>query len=306
MENLPTLRQLQYLQALAEQRNFHAAAESCNVTQSTLSGGLRDMEDILRAPVIDRTKKRIVRFTPLGEELVEKSKGILAQMEDITYRARRTNAPLSWPLRMGIIPTIAPYVLPKILKPLQEKLPALELYVHELRSHQIVEKLHDGTLDFALMAFPYDTKGLAEQIVLEEEFYCAAPPDYFSKGATLHLKDLRAEKLLLLEDGHCMRDHALDACRLEAVKEMKTLSAASLSTLIQLVNTGYGITLLPAMVANDNPMLPANLDLHRFSAPAPSRKIGFAWKKKGLRTGDIKLVTDELQALLTRRFAKKD
>ena len=306
MENLPTLRQLQYLQALAEHRNFHAAAESCNVTQSTLSGGLRDMEDILRAPVIDRTKKRIVRFTPLGEELIEKSKGILAQMEDITYRARRTNAPLSWPLRMGIIPTIAPYVLPKILKPLQEKLPALELSVHELRSHQIVEKLHDGTLDFALMAFPYDTKGLAEQIVLEEEFYCAAPPDYFSKGATLHLKDLRAEKLLLLEDGHCMRDHALDACRLEAVKEMKTLSAASLSTLIQLVNTGYGITLLPAMVANDNPMLPANLALHRFASPAPSRKIGFAWKKIGLRTGDIKLVTDELQALLTRRFAKKD
>jgi LysR family hydrogen peroxide-inducible transcriptional activator len=258
------------------------------------------MEDILRAPVIDRTKKRIVRFTPLGEELVEKSKGIIAQMEDITYRARRTNAPLSWPLRMGIIPTIAPYILPKILKPLQENLPSLELYVHELRSHQIVEKLHDGTLDFALMAFPYDTKGLAEQIVLEEEFYCAAPPDYFPKGATLNLKDLRSEKLLLLEDGHCMRDHALDACRLEAVKEMKTLSAASLSTLIQLVNTGYGITLLPAMVANDNPMLPANIALHRFASPAPSRKIGFAWKKKGLRTGDIALVTEQLARLMPR------
>lgn len=300
MENLPTLRQLQYLQALAEHRNFHAAAEACNVTQSTLSGGLRDMEDILRAPVIDRTKRRIVRFTPLGEELLEKSKPIIAQMEDITYRARRTNAPLSWPLKMGVIPTIAPYILPKILKPLQEKLPALELYVHELRSYQIVEKLHDGTLDFALMAFPYDTKGLAEHTVLEEEFYCAAPPGYFPQSGPLHLKDLRAEKLLLLEDGHCLRDHALDACRLESVKEMKTLSAASLSTLIQLVNTGYGITLLPAMVANDNPMLPANISLHRFASPAPTRKIGFAWKKKGLRADDIKLVTDEITRFIPR------
>ncbi|HEU4838095.1 MAG TPA: LysR substrate-binding domain-containing protein, partial [Micavibrio sp.] len=256
MENLPTLRQLQYLQALAEHRNFHAAAEACNVTQSTLSGGVRDMEDILRAPVIDRTKRRIVRFTPLGEELIEKSRPMIAQMEDITYRARRASAPLSWPLRMGVIPTVAPYTLPKILKPLQERLPALELYVHELRSHQIVEKLHDGTLDFALMAFPYDTKGLAEQTLFEEEFFCAAPPGYFPKNAKIHLRDLRGEKLLLLEDGHCLRDHALDACRLESVKEMKTLSAASLSTLIQLVHTGYGITLLPAMVANDNPMLP--------------------------------------------------
>lgn len=301
MEHLPTIRQMQYLLALAEHRNFHAAAESCHVTQSTLSGGLRDMEEILRAPVIDRSNRKLVRFTPLGEELLAKARTIIGQMEDIAYRARRTNAPLSWPLRMGIIPTIAPYLLPKILKPLQESLPGLELHVHELRSAQLVEKIHDGTLDFGLMAFPYSTGGLAEHMIMEEEFYCAAPAGYFKQEGALHLKDLRAEKLLLLEDGHCMRDHALDACRLESVKELKTLSAASLSTLIQLVYTGYGVTLLPAMVANDNPMLPEGLDLRRFGTPAPTRKIGFAWKKKGLRNEDINIVTRSIGKLVEAR-----
>lgn len=262
------------------------------------------MEGILQSPVIDRTNRRIVRLTPLGEELLAKARKIVAQMEDITYRARRANTPLSWPLKMGIIPTIAPYLLPKILKPLQDELPGLELYVHELRSHQLVEKIHDGGLDFGLMAFPYDTKGLAEHTVMEEEFYCAAPPGYFKNQGLLHLKDLRAEKLLLLEDGHCLRDHALDACRLESVKELKTLSAASLSTLIQLVHTGYGITLLPAMAVNDNPMLPKGLDLRRFGSPAPMRKIGFAWKKRGLRNDDIVLVTERLKILLGSLFKK--
>lgn len=298
MQNLPTLRQLQYLLALDTHRNFHKAASDCNVTQSTLSGALRDLEDILRTQVIDRSNRRNVQFTPLGEELLARARMVVAQMEDITYRAHSASAPLSWPLKMGIIPTIAPYVLPKILKPLQDALPQLELHVHELRSAQLVEKIHDGSLDFGLMAFPYDTQGLQQHPVLEEEFYCAAPRGYLKGKGRLSLKDLRAEKLLLLEDGHCMRDHALDACGLTAVQELKTLSAASLSTLIQLVHTGYGITLLPAMVANDNPMLPAGLDVRRFDAPAPSRTIGFAWKKKGLREKDIALVAGKLEKLM--------
>lgn len=306
MENLPTLRQMQYLLALQDHRGFQKAAESCHVTQSTLSGGIKDMEDILRSPVIDRSNRRTVKFTPLGEELLARARAIIHQMEDITYRARRTNAPLSWPLKMGIIPTIAPYLLPQILKPLQDALPELELHVHELRSAQLIEKIHDGSLDFGLMAFPYSTEGLAERTILEEEFYCAAPAGYLKQRGKLHLKDLRAEKLLLLEDGHCMRDHALDACRLDAVKELKTLSAASLSTLIQLVHTGYGVTLLPAMVAVGNPMLPKGLDVRRFADPAPTRKIGFAWKKKGLRADDIALVTGKIERLLTRRASKKD
>lgn len=298
MQNLPTLRQLQYLLALDKHRNFHKAAEECNVTQSTLSGGLRDLESILRTQVIDRSNRRALRVTPLGKELVAQARIIVAKMEDITYRAQAQTAPLSWPLKMGIIPTVAPYLLPKILKPLQDALPQLELHVHELRSAQLVEKIHDGSIDFGLMAFPYDTNDLAHHKVLEEEFYCAAPAGYLKHKGKLHLKDLRAEKLLLLEDGHCMRDHALDACGLSAVHELKTLSAASLSTLIQLVHTGYGITLLPAMVANDNPMLPKGLDLRRFDNPAPTREIGFAWKKKGLREGDIALVAQKLEKLM--------
>lgn len=298
MQNLPTLRQMQYLVALDDHKNFQRAAEECAVTQSTLSGGLKDMEDILRAPVIDRSSRKLVRFTPLGEDILKEARKVIGQMESLTYRAQAQNQPLSWPLRMGIIPTIAPYLLPKILKPLQAALPKLELHIHEMRSPQLVEKLNDNSLDFALMAFPYDTKGLEQISVYEEHFVCAAPPKSFKGKKHVTMKDLEGEKLLLLEDGHCLRAHALDACKLQPLTEMKTLSAASLSTLIQLVHQGYGITLLPDMAVAGNPMLPKDLNILPFSLGAPSRKVGFAYRQESLRVKDIGLVTKTLTGLM--------
>lgn len=301
MQNLPTLRQMQYLLALADKLSFHKAAGECHVTQSTLSGGLKDMEDILQAPVIDRTNRKRVQFTPLGKELVEQARGIVARVEEITYRAQAQNKPLAWPLKMGVIPTIAPYLLPRRLKALQEKLPALDLHLHEIRSAQLLEKINDGSLDFGLMAFPYDTGNLHTMVVFEEEFWCAAPPGHFKKQKQLRLEDLQDEKLLLLEDGHCVRDHALEACKLQPIKEMKSLSAASLSTLIQMVHEGYGVTLLPEMAVRANPMLPENLTLRRFAKGAPVRQIGFVWKGESLRKNDIALVTKELAKLIQIR-----
>lgn len=298
MQNLPTLRQMQYLLALAAHRSFHRAASACNVTQSTLSGALKDLEALLQSPVIDRAGRTPVRFTPLGEDILQRAAGIVRGMEELTYRAQARARPLSWPLRLGVIPTIAPYLLPRLLKPLQEKLPALDLHIHEIRSAPLVEKLEGGDLDFGLMAFPYDTGTLETRSVFTEEFWCAAPPRHFTGRAKITLDDLQSEKLLLLEDGHCVRDHALEACKLRPVQEMKSLSAASLSTLIQMVHQGYGVTLLPAMAVEGNAMLPKNLTLRRFTRGAPVREIGFAWKQGAFRGHDIALVTRELSRLM--------
>lgn len=296
MIHLPTLRQMQYLVALAGQKSFRKAALECNVTQSTLSGGIKDMEDILRGPVIDRSNRKNVRLTPAGEDIVREGHKILEQMETLTRRAQAQGKALSWPLRLGIIPTIAPYMLPKLLKPLQKALPDLELHIHELRSPQLVEKLHDGSIDLALMAFPFDLKGLQSRIITRETFILAGPPGHFKGQKTRALSDLANEKLLLLEDGHCLRDHALDACKLQPIRDSKTLRAASLPTLIQLVHQGYGITLLPEMATND-PMLPEGIDLCRLTDDA-SRDIGFAWKSGSLREKDIGLVTDHIELLM--------
>ena len=298
MISMPTLRQMQYLVALADHRNFQRAAADCNVTQSTLSGGLQDMESILRSPLIDRSQRRAVRFTPLGEDIIKQARQILAQMESLTFKAQSHGKPLAWPLKMGVIPTIAPYLVPRFLKPLQKSLPDLDLHLHEIRSLPLLDKINDGSLDIGLMAFPYDTGDLKTSVLFEEEFCCAAPPGHFKNQKTLNLSDLEDEKLLLLEDGHCVRDHALEACKLAPLSEMKSLSAASLSTLIQMVHQGYGVTLLPEMAVASNAMLPKGLTLRRFAKGAPTRQIGFVWKKGSLREKDITLVTKEISKLI--------
>lgn len=300
MKTLPTLRQMQYLTALAAHGSFRRAADSCNVTQSTLSAGLQEMEEIMGAALVDRTNRRAVRFTPLGEAALRESRAILDRAESLLYTAQSETQPLSWPLRLGVIPTIAPYFLPKILKPLQRELPALDLHIHELRSAPLVEKIAGGELDCGLMAFPYDTGTLAQVSLFEEDFLCAAPPGAFPKKKKLTMADLEGQKLLLLEDGHCVRDHALAACKLQPANDLKTLSAASLSTLVQMVHQGYGVTLLPAMAAQGNAFLPKNLTLRPFSSGAPKRKIGLAYQKGGLRERDIALVTAALRRILKK------
>lgn len=298
MIHLPTLRQMQYLIALADHGGFARAAQECAVTQSTLSGGIKDMEELLRNAVIDRTNRRNVRLTPLGEEILLEARDVVSRIESLTLRARQKDEALAWPLRMGIIPTIAPYLLPRFLKPLQTALPALELHIHEMRSAQIVEKLNDGGIDFALMAFPYDTKDLHQHPVYTEKFVCAAPPGAFPGRKQIGMKDLEDEKMLLLEDGHCLRDHALAACKFPASAEARTLSAASLATLKQLVSQGYGLTLLPEMAVANNAALPRGLRILPFSSGAPTRQIGFAWKKSGFRQSDIALVIKQASKIL--------
>lgn len=297
MIHIPTLRQMQYLSALDEHRSFQKAADSCAVTQSTLSAGIQDMEFILGTDLIDRTNRKLVRFTPAGEDILKDARHIIKRMEQMSYRIQQQTKPLSWPLRMGVIPTIAPYLLPKILKPLQDYFPELELHIHEVRSAALVDKVQAGDLDFGIMAFPYDLKGLAHQAIITERFVCAAPAGHFSGRNILHMDDLREERLLLLEDGHCLRDHALQACSFRPAKELDTFSASSLPTILQMVSQGYGVTMIPEMVVK-NGLLPKGIRLVPFRGGSPVREIGIAWKEHGLRHGDIAMVSAVLYKLM--------
>lgn len=295
--NLPTIRQIQFLIALKEHQNFTQAAEACFVTQSTLSAGIKEMEAILGASVLDRTSRRQLRFTPLGEDILNYGQHTLSHLNAITERARRLQKPLSWPLRLGVIPTIAPYLLPRILKPLQAAHPTLKLNVHEVQSSQLVARIQEGSLDFGLMAFPYDTKDLQQRSLLQERFYAAIPQGLFPGRNELTLSEIEAQKLLLLSDGHCLSDHILASCNIKQVSHLQDVSATSLATLMQLVSHGYGVTLLPEMVVRES-TLPAGIEILPIAREAPSRDIGIVWRKNAALEQDILLLTQSLEQII--------
>ncbi len=272
----PTLRQLEYLIALQDEKSFSNAAEICNVTQSTLSAGIKELETILDQNLVIRGRKN-VNLTAFGVETAYHARQILCEVDKITARALAIKSPLTGPLRMGVIPTIAPYFLPQILPSLQKKFPALELQLYEDLSERIVKKLQQGALDLLLMAFPFETLGMRQMPLFEEDFYLACPKGQEPHKNEISTKDLDAENLLLLDDGHCLRDHAIAACNLQLPLTRKAYSATSLQTLVQMVNSGYGMTLLPAM-ATQPQNLPQNVSVLAFKDPKPTRIIGLAWR----------------------------
>ena len=286
----PTLRQLDYLIALQNTGSFSRAAIEMNVTQSTLSSGLKELETILLQPLA-RRDKRAITLTPFGEEIAEEARHTLASANKIVERSRQMQEPLSSPLRLGVIPTIAPYLLPQILPVLQDEFPKLELQIFEAMSESLAEDGARGLLDLVLLALPYDTPGMTQCGLWSEEFlFATAQP---IKDKRLSLAMLEHENLLLLDDGHCLRDHALSACRLASPTTRKTFSATSLPTLIQMVAGGYGATLLPEMVANSP--LPASLNIRPFKAPKPSREIGLAWKTDHPKQRDFEILAETIK-----------
>jgi len=284
----PTLRQLEYLITLKEEGSFIRAAEKCHVTQSTLSAGIKELETILDQPLVNRGRKNIT-LTPFGLEAVDHASEILEKTDHITARANAIKAPLTGPLRLGIIPTIAPYFLPTILPIIQQKFPALELHLHEDISHRLIKKISQNQIDISLMAFPFDTPNMTQMLLFEEPFYLACPRDYTSSQTPLSTTDLNPGELLLLEDGHCLRDHALSACDLQLPRQRKAYSATSLQTLIQMVSHGYGMTLLPDMAAQSH-ALPPNISVHPFENPQPTRKIGLCWRKNHIRHPEFEIL----------------
>ena len=289
MQNLPSPRQLQYLLALDQHRSFSRAAEACLVTQSTFSAGIATLETLIGQQIINRSS-RTLSFTALGEEILTRSKSLIAQTNDLMSLARQSEG-LAGPIRLGVIPTIAPYLLPDLLPTIKRDWPDLELQLHEDLSERLLDKLEKGKLDILLLAFPYATPHFRQMTVFSEDFVFVSSEQ---NDAPLSEDDIEKMDVLLLEEGHCLRSHALDACRTQNPKIRKTYSATSLPTLIQMVRHGAGATLLPAMAVRPG-ILPEGIYIRRFKDPAPSRDIGLVWKGGTIRDADIKNLSNTIK-----------
>jgi len=301
MVNLPTFRQLEHLVLLAEHGHFGRAAAACHVTQSTLSASIKELETILQASLVDRTKRRVV-LTPLGREIVERARRILRDGEDLVEAARAESEPLSGTLRMGVVPTIGPFLLPNILPRLRRVYPALRLYLVEDLTARLVEELHAGRLDIVLLALPYDCGNVEVRTLFQDPFKVALPHGHpLAGGKTVDLEQLRHTGLLLLKEGHCLRDQALAACRLADRKEIEPVEATSLHTLVQMVDNGFGATLLPQLAIDGGILSGTTLAVLPTAGEQPSREIGLIWRRGTGRQREFDLLASELGRLVEER-----
>jgi LysR family hydrogen peroxide-inducible transcriptional activator len=283
MKILPSMKQLQYLTALAEHRHFGMAAEACFVTQSTLSAGIKELEELLQAKVAERTN-RSVMLTPLGVRLVVMAKEVLRRAEDMVDLARDAGETLAGPLNLGVIPSIGPYLLPRALPAIHAKYPKLELYLREDYTDRLLEQLADGRIDLILMALPYDMEGVESQVLCEDGFMLACPKGHpLSDRAPCDIADFSDQPLLLLEEGHCLRRHSLEACRLEGRDKRKHFEATSMPTLVQMVAMGMGLTLLPQMAVDAGITQGLDVDVVPLDATAGTRQVGLVWRKTSER-----------------------
>ncbi|MDH4023734.1 MAG: LysR substrate-binding domain-containing protein [Gammaproteobacteria bacterium] len=286
------LRDLQYLVALAETGHFGEAAERCHVSQPTLSAQIKKLEDYLGVQLFERQPKK-VSLTEVGRLIVERARHVTQEAEDIRELARASRDPLTGKLRVGLIPTIAPYLLPRVAVKLRRQLPDLLLMLYEYQTGPLLQKLRDGELDLAILALPADTSGLETRSLFAESFVVAMPRNH-ALAARKRLKpaDLAGEKILLLEEGHCLRDQALEVCGTVALSEEQDFRATSLETLRQMVAGGHGVTLLPRLAAEGPIASARGLEYRPFSPPSPSRMVGAAWRRSSTRETAITAVCD--------------
>jgi LysR family hydrogen peroxide-inducible transcriptional activator len=285
------LRDLQYLVALAETRHFGRAARQCHVSQPTLSAQLKKLEEFLGVTLIER-RPRHVSLTAAGQAVVERARRMLRDAEDIRALARARQDPLGGQRKIGLIPTLGPYLLPRVAPRLRRALPKLQLMLHEHQTEPLITRVVNGELDLAILALPADTQGLQTRSLFAEAFLVAMPDRHrLATRRRLKPADLSGEKLLLLEDGHCLRDQALEVCR-KAGTEEQDFGATSLETLRQMVAAGLGLTLLPRL-ATEGPFGAARgLAVRPFAPPSPTRVIGAAWRRSTTRGEAIAAVCD--------------
>ncbi len=289
---LPTLRQLAYLVELAGRLNFRAAAEAQFVTQSTLSAGIKELETLLGVQLFERDRRH-VRLTAVGEDVVRRARDLLAAAGDLQEAARSATRPLAGPLRVGAIPTIAPFLLPRVLPALRRAHPDLKLYLREDVTGRLLEELRGGRLDVALVALPFDTGDLYVRKVAPEELVFVAREDAAAvQGRAVSLRSVEPGEMLLLEEGHCLRDHALAACGARRRRAEPPVAATSLTTLIQMVEGGLGVTLLPEIALRAGILQGTRLVARRCAAPAPTRTLAFLARRTSPRRRDADLLAD--------------
>ena len=291
----PTLKQLQYLVSLHEHEHFGRAAEASFVSQSTLSAGLRDLETLLGVTLVERTK-RAVRFTPLGNAVVAKAHRILREAEELSDLVQSSGQPLSGEMRMSVIPTIAPFLLPRMLPRLRRERPALKLFLREEPSAAAMESLHHGRADCVLLALPYPTGEVEKETIELDAFYVAFPHDDPRNPPDEVLPSIIDEnRLLLLEDGHCLKDHALAACNRPELRASATMIGTSLHTLVQMVDNGLGLTMLPEMALDAGILNGTNVVARPLKSDNANREIALVWRKNSPRGDEFRLLAEELR-----------
>jgi LysR family transcriptional regulator, hydrogen peroxide-inducible genes activator len=291
---LPTLKQLQYLVALRDAGHFGRAAESCYVTQSTLSAGIRELETLIGVTLVERTR-RVVRFTPLGESIVDKARKVLREADELGDMARAAGRPLSGEMRMSVIPTIAPFMLPRILPRLRKDYPELKLFLREEPSAAACEALHHGRADCVLLALPYACGDVEIETLFEDRLFVAFPEDEAKRGSgPVVADDIDEARLLLLEDGHCLKDHALSACNHPELRGQATMLGTSLHTIVQMVDNGLGVTMLPEMAIDAGILDNTTIDARALDAENAKRRIALVWRKASPRERDFRLLASVL------------
>ena len=293
-----TLRQLRYLEALADTLHFGQAAETCAVTQPALSMQIKELESELQVSLMERRKSGI-EMTEQGDEIVRRGRIILASVRDLLDYAKHRERMLTGSLKLGAIPSIAPYLLPEALPELQRRFPDLTLHLRETITDTLIRELVSGDLDLILVALPIDNPEIEKLHLFDDKFVLAAR---LTKGKRAKAADMLAhERLLLLEEGHCLRDQALSFCRLVTPEARESFGASSLATIVQMVAHGYGITLLPEMAVGIEVRQRSDIRLMHFAAPEPKREIGLAWRKTSPRKADFHAFATLLKDVMRRR-----
>ena len=282
-----SLRQLRYLESLAETRHFGHAAQACAVSQPALSMQIKELEDELSVSLVERRKTGI-ELTEQGEEIARRARSILASVRDLMDYAKHQEGVLSGVLKLGAIPSIAPYLLPAALPELQRRFPALSLQLRETVTSNLVHELVTGTLDLILVALPIDDSEVDTFQLFDDRFILAIKATKRNRRLRhANAEMLAHDRLLLLEEGHCLRDQALSYCHMVTPEARESFGASSLATIVQMVANGYGITLLPEMAIASEVHSGGDIRLLRFRAPEPKREIGLAWRKTSPRKRDF-------------------
>jgi LysR family hydrogen peroxide-inducible transcriptional activator len=295
------LRDLRYLVALADTRHFGRAAQRCHVSQPTLSAQIKKLENYLGVQLIERHPRRVT-LTETGAKIVPLARRMIEESDAIVSLARNEHDPLAGRLNVALIPTIGPYLLPLVTRQLRKQLPRLKLMLYEYQTGLLLEKLRAGDVDVGVLALPVSLEGLESRELYVEPFTLAVPnTSPIAKKSHVKLEDIADETLLLLEDGHCLRDQALDVCSRIDVRESDDYRATSLETLRQMVAAGLGVTLLPELATRGPFGSGQGLAVKSFSKPVPSRTVGAVWRRSSTRGEAIKAVCDVIHDSMAER-----
>jgi LysR family hydrogen peroxide-inducible transcriptional activator len=288
-------RALQYFVKLAELKHFSRAAEACFVSQPTLSTQIRKLEEELGITLVERAPRKVM-LTPAGEDIAHRARHILRDIEHLKDAARRSKDPETGTIKLGIFPTLAPYLLPHVIPVIRQRYPELRLQLAEEKTEDIIHMLDQGRLDAGLLALPVEEQGMEIEVLFEEPFVMAMPSSHpLSDKQSIGLRDLEGTELLLLEEGHCLRQHALAVCKLAGAHERVDFHATSMETLRQMVAANAGVTLMPVLSIKPPIASTDNITLRPFNSPAPSRTIALVWRSSSPLGGFLQKLSDSLK-----------